>query len=180
MAGANDIEILFGAAEIAARVDAIAQAIAAAEPHDLLVVVILKGSFVFAADLIRALDRAGVDARVDFITLASYGNATESSGRVTVVHDLSEPVAGRPVLLIDDILESGRTLAFARDLLYGRGAPHVRSCVLLDKSARRLVPIEADYVGFRIGNDFVVGYGLDLAHRFRGLPYIGAIRAGEK
>ena len=180
MAGANDIEILFGAAEIAARVDAIAQAIAAAEPHDLLVVVILKGSFVFAADLIRALDRAGVDARVDFITLASYGTATESSGRVTVVHDLSEPVAGHPVLLIDDILESGRTLAFARDLLYGRGAAHVRSCVLLDKSARRLVPIEPDYVGFRIGNDFVVGYGLDLAHRFRGLPYIGAIRAGEK
>jgi hypoxanthine phosphoribosyltransferase len=178
MAGADDIEVLLAAAEIAARVDALAADIAAVEPRDLLVVVILKGSFVFAADLIRALDRAGIDPRVDFLTLASYGDAIESSGRVTVVHDLSEPVAGRTVLLVDDILESGRTLAFARDLLGGRGAARVRSCVLLDKPARRAVPVEADYLGFRIGNEFVVGYGLDLAHRFRGLPYIGVLRGG--
>lgn len=178
MTGTDDIEILFAATEIATRVEAIADAIVAAESRDLLVVVILKGSFVFAADLIRALDRAGADPRVDFITLASYGAATESSGRVTVVHDLSEPVSGQAVLLVDDILESGRTLAFARDLLERRGAARVRSCVLLDKSARRVVPIEADYAGFRIGNEFVVGYGLDLAHRFRGLPYIGRVRGG--
>jgi hypoxanthine phosphoribosyltransferase len=179
MAGDDSIEVLFDAARIAERVDTIAREIAAAEPRDLLVAVILKGSFVFAADLLRALDRAGMDARVDFITLASYGEATESSGRVVVVHDLSEAVAGRPVLLIDDILESGRTLAFARELLIGRGAARVRTCVLLDKSALRRVPIEADYVGFRIGNDYVVGYGLDLAHRFRGLPYIGTVRPGR-
>lgn len=177
MAGDDDLEVLFTAAQIADRVDAIARAIAAAEPRDLLVAVILKGSFVFAADLLRALDRAGMDPRVDFITLASYGEAMESSGRVAVIHDLSEPVGGRPVLLIDDILESGRTLAFARDLLAGRGAAPVRTCVLLDKNVRRLLPIEADYVGFRIGNDYVIGYGLDLAHRFRGLPYIGTVRS---
>jgi hypoxanthine phosphoribosyltransferase len=177
MAG-DDIEVLLAAAEIAARVDALAVDIAAAEPRDLLVVVILKGSFVFAADLIRALDHAGVDPRVDFLSLASYGEAAESSGRVTVIHDLSESVAGRTVLLVDDILESGRTLAFARDLLSGRGAARVRSCVLLDKAARRAVPVEADYIGFRIGNEFVVGYGLDLAHRYRGLPYIGVLRGG--
>lgn len=169
------IDVLIEGDEIARRVDALAAAIAADEPGDFLVVVVLKGSFVFAADLIRALERAGASPHVDFITLASYGAGTASSGTVRVAHDLSEEVAGRPVLLVDDILESGRTLVFARDALLARGAARVRSCVLLDKPDRRAVEIEADYVGFRIGNDFVVGYGLDLAHRYRGLSYIGTV-----
>lgn len=170
-----DIEVLFTADEIASRIDALATEIAAADPGDLLVVVILKGSFVFAADLIRALERAGVSPQVDFITLASYGEGTESRGRVNLVHDLSENVAGRRLLLVDDILDSGRTLAVARDTLRERGAEEVKTCVLLDKDEARRVAIEADYVGFRIGNHFVVGYGLDLAHRFRGLSYIGIV-----
>jgi hypoxanthine phosphoribosyltransferase len=171
--GGSDIEVLFSAGCIARRVDALAQRIAAHYEREFLVVVVLKGSFVFAADLIRALDRAGAATRVDFITLASYGDATQSAGTVTLTHDLTEDVAGSDVLLVDDILESGRTLAFARDLLAGRGAASVRSCLLLDKKTLRKVPVEADYVGFEIGPAFVVGYGLDLAHRFRGLPYIG-------
>lgn len=172
------IEVLFSAAEIAARVDRLAAEIVADTDPDqgeLLVVVILKGSFVFAADLIRSLDRAGASAQVDFITLSSYGTGTESSGTVKLTHDLGGDVAGRPVLIVDDVLESGRTLAFASEMLRDRKAASVRSCLLLDKPHKRDVPIEADYVGFSIGDKFVVGYGLDLAHRYRGLPYIGMV-----
>ena len=98
------------------------------------------------------------------------------SGTVTLTRDISEDVAGREVLIVDDILESGRTLAFACDLLAERGASLVKTCLLLDKHEKREVAIEADFVGFRIGDRFVVGYGLDLAHMYRGLPYIGVVR----
>ena len=168
-----DIEVLITEDEIASRIAGLAQEIAAGDPGDFLVVVILKGSFVFAADLIRALERAGVSPQVDFLTLASYGEGSESSGQVRLVHDLSENIAGRRLLLVDDILDSGNTLAFARDALRKQGAAEVKTCVLLDKNEGRRVAMEADYVGFEIGNHFVIGYGLDLAHRFRGLPYIG-------
>ncbi len=169
------IEVLFSAEEIGDRVDALARDIVARNEGDLLVVVILKGSFVFAADLIRALERNGASARVDFITLSSYYEGMESTGRVSLAHDLSEDVAGQNLLIVDDILESGRTLAFARDTMLARGAARVRTCMLLDKPDRRKVPIEADFVGFSIPPEFVVGYGLDLAHRYRGLPYIGRV-----
>ncbi len=175
------IEILFSAEQIAARVEKLADEIVAGSADtggELLIVVILKGSFVFAADLIRALDRAGASARVDFITLSSYGAGTASSGTVTLTHDLVEDVGGQSVLIVDDVLESGRTLAFACETLRRRGAVRVRTCLLLDKREKRNVPIEADYVGFAIGDKFVVGYGLDLAHRYRGLPYIGVVRPG--
>lgn len=172
------IDVLFTEEEIAARVAALAREIVAALPGDFLVVVILKGSFVFAADLIRALEKVGASPQVDFITLSSYGAGTASAGTVALTHDLVEDVAGRAVLIVDDVLESGRTLAFARETLRARGADSVRTCLLLDKPARRAVPIEADHVGFRIGGEFVVGYGLDLAHRYRGLSYIGIPRAG--
>ena len=178
-------DILFSAERIAARVEELAEEIVSGtadfsgstDPSgELLIVVILKGSFVFAADLIRALDRAGASPRVDFITLSSYGAGTASSGTVTLTHDLAEDVAGRSVLIVDDVLESGRTLAFACETLRSRGAADVRTCLLLDKPEKREVPIEADYVGFAIGDQFVVGYGLDMAHRYRGLPYIGVVR----
>ncbi len=172
------INVLISADEIALRVAALARDIVADMPGDILVVVILKGSFVFAADLIRALERAGASAQVDFITLSSYRDGTSSGGAVKVTHDLSEDVTGRDVLIVEDILESGRTLAFAGDHLTRQGAASVRSCLLLDKPEKRRVPVEADYVGFTIGPEFVVGYGLDLAHRYRGLPYIGVV-AGE-
>ncbi len=171
------IDILFDAETIARRKDELAKAMAETLPQDLLVIVVLKGSFVFAADLLRAMDRAGLRPRVDFVTLSSYGTRTESSGTVSLTRDISEDVRNRSVLIIDDILDTGRTLAYATDLMTARGAASVHSCVLLDKHERREVGIEADFVGFPVGDVFVVGYGIDLAHLFRSLPYIGTVRS---
>ena len=179
IAGTNPdgVDTLFSAEQIASRVEELAGEIVSRSGADLLVVVILKGSFVFAADLIRALERNGASARVDFITLSSYGDGTESSGSVVLIHDLSEDVSGKNVLIVDDILESGRTLDFACRTMRERGAATVTSCLLLDKPEKRAIPIEADFIGFSIAPEFVVGYGLDLAHRYRGLPFIGRVRA---
>jgi len=170
------VEILYSAAEIANRVAALAGSIAATLGPDLLVVAILKGSFIFAADLIRALHHAGLHPEIDFMTLSSYGTGTESSGQVGISRDVTESLVGRQVLLIDDILESGRTLAFARASLEARGAK-VSLCVLLEKPGRRKAPIDADFIGFVCPDRFVVGYGLDFAHYYRELPYIGVIQS---
>jgi hypoxanthine phosphoribosyltransferase len=170
-----NVSIRFSATEIAARVDEMAKELAAKLPADTLVVSVLKGSFVFAADLIRALSRAGADWSMDFLTLSSYGTGTETSGRVRVVRDIVDDVRQREVLLVDDILESGFTLSFAKSLLVERGARHVSICTLLDKPDKRRTKLEADFVGFHAGDEFLVGYGLDWAHRFRGLPYIGVV-----
>jgi hypoxanthine phosphoribosyltransferase len=169
------IDVIFPAEAIAERIAALARDIAAARLESLLVVAILKGSFVFAADLIRALYGAGLQPEVDFITLASYGKGTKSSGRVEILRDVEVDVAGRNVLIVDDILESGRTLAFAKKLLAKRGAARLLTCVLLRKEIRRAVPIEADLVAFSCPQDFVVGYGMDLGHRYRELPFVGRI-----
>jgi hypoxanthine phosphoribosyltransferase len=169
------VSIRFSAAEIAARVDVMADELAVQLPRDTLVVSVLKGSFVFAADLIRALSRAGADWSMDFLTLSSYGAGTESSGQVRIVRDIVDDVRDRDVLLIDDILESGFTLTFARNLMKERGAHRVWICTLLDKPHKRRTELKADFVGFEAGDEFVVGYGLDWAHRFRGLPYIGVV-----
>jgi hypoxanthine phosphoribosyltransferase len=177
-AGKPVVDVLIPEDVIAERVTGLAKDIAHACPEDLLIVVILKGSFVFAADLLRALDRAGARPQVDFMTLSSYGDGMRSSGTVTLSRDISEDVTGRHVLIVDDILESGRTLLFARDLLSGRSAESVKTCLLLDKASKRQAPIEADFIGFEISDQFVVGYGLDLAHHYRGLPYIGVVRDG--
>ncbi len=142
----------------------------------LLVVAILKGSFVFAADLLRAMHRAGLSPEVDFLSLVELPrSARRSSGRVDIVRDIETDVAGRNVLIVDDILESGRTLAFAKDLIAARGAARVLTCVLLDKPVERAVPIDADFTAFECPNEFVVGYGMDLAHRFRELPFVGRV-----
>lgn len=172
---APKVEMLFSAAEIAARVDRLADEIAAAMGPDITVVAILKGSFVFAADLLRAMFHKGVHPRVDFMTLASYGSGVEG-GEVKILKDTTEELAGRRVLLIDDILESGRTLAAAKSMLAARGAAEVRLCVLLHKPGKRKAEIDADYVGFETPDRFVVGYGLDYAHRHRELPYIGYVQ----
>ncbi|UYN96943.1 MAG: hypoxanthine phosphoribosyltransferase [Enhydrobacter sp.] len=169
------VSIRFSAAEIAMRVDEMAKELAAKLPADTLVVSVLKGSFVFAADLIRALSHAGADWSMDFLTLSSYGTATQTSGSVKVVRDIVDDVRGRDVLLVDDILESGLTLGFAKNFLKERGANRVWVCTLLDKPGKRRAELEADFVGFRCGDEFLVGYGLDWAHRFRGLPYIGVV-----
>lgn len=174
-ASGEHIEVLFDAGEIAARTRALAHEIADAGFTDLVVVLILKGSFVFGADLLRALHEAGLEPEVDFIFLSSYRDKTRSSGRVDVLREIETDVTGRDVLLVDDILESGRTLAFAKDFISARGAARVATCVLLDKPVKRATKIEADFRGFESPDVFVVGYGMDLAHRYRELPYVGRI-----
>lgn len=169
------IEVIYSAGRIAERIEALARQLAQVPIERLLVVAILKGSFVFAADLIRAMQAAGLEPEVDFLTLSSYREARQSSGRIDVLRDVETEVAGRTVVLIDDILETGRTLAFAKDLLVARGAARVLSCVLLDKPGKRAVTIEADYRAFECPDVFVVGYGMDLAHRYRELPFVGHI-----
>ncbi|MFC7052252.1 hypoxanthine phosphoribosyltransferase [Hansschlegelia quercus] len=167
--------VLHSAEAIAARNAELADVIAQAAPERLLVVAVLKGSFVFAADLIRSLHSAGLEPEVEFITLSSYGEGQKSSGQVRVVHDIESEVAGRDLVLVDDILESGRTLAFARDLMLERGARRVLTCVLLNKGGKRAVSIDADLVGFECPDHFVVGYGMDAAHAYRQLPFVGIV-----
>ena len=181
MSGPRKVEVLFGEKAIADRTAGLAQEIAAAAPKNLLVVAILKGSFMFAADLLRAMHRAGLQPQVEFFHLTSYRDGTTSSGVVTILRDVESAVKGRDVLLVDDILESGRTLAFAKDLMAARGARRVMVCTLLEKKGKRQVPIDADFVGFSCPDVFVVGYGMDVAHSYRELPYIGrVVPTGEK
>jgi hypoxanthine phosphoribosyltransferase len=174
-AAAPKITPLFTAEDIAARIAALAREIAAYSSSDLVIVAILKGSFIFAADLIRALYREGLKPEIDFIFLASYGMGTTSTGEVKVLRDVETKLAGREVVLVDDILDSGRTLAFAKELLESRGARSVKTCILLDKDVPRAVPIVPDFTGFRCPPVYVVGYGMDLGHRYRELPFIGQV-----
>ncbi len=169
------IDVLFSESEIAARIAVLASNIAARDPKRLLVVPVLKGSFVFAADLIRAMHHAKLSPEIDFLILASYREGTRSSGKVDVLRDIDSIVKDRDVLLIDDILESGRTLAFAKDLLMARGARSALTCVLLHKPGHLAANIKADHVGFECPDKFVVGYGMDMAHQFRELPYVGHV-----
>jgi hypoxanthine phosphoribosyltransferase len=174
----HEIAVLFSETEIAARIRELAREIAAHEPERLLVVPILKGSFVFAADLIRAMHRAKLSPEVDFMILASYRAAKQSSGKVDVLRDVETDVSGRDVLLVDDILESGRTLAYAKDLLAARGARKVLTAVLLEKPGHLAASIGADFRGFICPDKFVVGYGMDMGHRFRELPFVGYVVTG--
>jgi hypoxanthine phosphoribosyltransferase len=129
----------------------------------------------FAADLIRALHRVGLAPQVEFIHLSSYRAGTVSSGQVTILRDVESDVRGRDVLLVDDILESGRTVVFAKDLIMARGAKRVLTAVLLEKPGKRAVNIHADFVGFVCPDVFVVGYGMDVAHAYRQLPFVGVV-----
>lgn len=169
------LEVIYSPETIALRLEELAREIAGQRLEPLLVVAVLKGSFVFAADLIRALNRVGLEPEVDFITLSSYRKNRVSSGSVDILRDVELDVEGRNVLLVDDVLDSGRTLAFAKDLMSARGARSIRTCVLLDKQARRAVDVAADFCAFQCPPVFVVGYGMDAAHRFRELPYVGRI-----
>jgi hypoxanthine phosphoribosyltransferase len=135
--------------------------------RELVVVSVLKGAFVFTADLVRALD---LPVTVDFVGLSSYGAGTESTGQVRVTRPLAVPLEGRDVLVVDDLLDTGQTLAALRADLRARGARSVRICALLDKPDRRLVDLRADYVGFKDVRGFVAGYGIDVAERYRALP----------
>ena len=138
-----------------------------------LAISVLKGSVFFFCDLVRAMQ---TPVQLDFMTVSSYGNSAESSGMPKIVMDLATFVQGRDVILVEDIVDSGNTLVKMHDLIMGRGAKSFTVVTLFDKPARRQVPAKADYSCFEIGNDFIVGYGLDYAQQYRTLPYVGVLK----
>ena len=135
---------------------------------------VLKGSFIFMADLVRA---SGLMADVEFMAVSSYRNGTKSSGVVQITHDLQQDIAGRDIIVVEDILDSGNTLNYLVGYFKAKGAASVSIATLLDKPARRTKPVVADFVGFDVPDEFVVGYGLDYAQMYRNLPYIGVLKA---
>jgi hypoxanthine phosphoribosyltransferase len=141
--------------------------------RDPVLVSVLKGALVFLADLMRAMD---LPTSIDLMELSSYGSATESSGQVRILKDLSNPIEDRHVIVVEDIIDTGLTLNYLLRYLHDKGPASIRICCLLDKPARRLAPIEIDYRGFTIPDRFVIGYGLDYGERYRNLPYIGVLR----
>jgi hypoxanthine phosphoribosyltransferase len=169
------VAVLFDEAALSRRVAELAAEIAGSVPEPFTVAGLLKGAFVFVADLVRALDRAGRRPRVEFLQVSSYGLAKESSGNVKVIGGMPDAVAGQTVLLVDDIQDTGRTIAFTKALLLEHGAARVWTCALLDKPSRRVVGEGCDFTGFVIPDVFVVGYGIDYAERYRHLPYIGKV-----
>jgi hypoxanthine phosphoribosyltransferase len=169
------MRVLFTAAEIAARVEALAAEIARTLPAEFVMVGLLKGAAVFVADLARALDGAGACPEVEFMRLASYGAGKESSGVVQLIGDVPANLAGRPVLLIDDIFDTGHSIAYAAAALRRCQVGKLWTCALLDKPQRRQIEFAIDFVGFSVADLFVVGYGIDYAEKYRHLPYIGVI-----
>lgn len=169
------IDELISAKAIAARVEALAKEITRAfkGTDKLIVVGLLRGSFVFIADLVRELD---LPVEVDFLEASSYGDATESSREVRILKDLRGEIAGRDVLVVEDIVDTGFTLSHVVRLLRSREPRRLEVCVLLDKPSRREVDIKATWTGFEIPDEFVVGYGIDFAQRNRNLPHIGKVR----
>lgn len=167
--------ILISTSDLNARVQELGAAITAATTtiDEVLLIGILKGSVMFMADLVRAMNR---QVAIDFIAVSSYGASTASSGVVRLNKDLDTDINGRHVMLIEDIVDSGLTLAYVFDLLWRRNPANVSVCALLNKPARRETPLVLDYTGFDIPNEFVVGYGLDYAERYRNLPYIGVLK----
>ena len=141
--------------------------------RDPVLVSVLKGALVFLADLMRTMD---LPASIDLMEVSSYGAATESSGQVRILKDLSKPIEGRDVIVVEDIIDTGLTLNYLLGYLADRQPASIRICCLLDKPARRLAEIPIDYVGFTIPDRFVVGYGLDYDERYRNLPYIGVLK----
>lgn len=167
-------KVMFDEGQIVGLADSIAERINADyEGESLTAVVVLKGSLVFAADLIR---RINADVRVDFMQASSYGVGTESSGVIKIKKDLESDISGENVLIIEDIVDSGRTLSLLKKELADRGAKSVKIAALLSKPARRVVDVEIEYIGAEIPDEFVVGYGLDFAERYRNLPYIGILK----
>ena len=164
------LKILISRDEIAKAVDRLACEIKRDyQDKQPLLISVLKGSFVFMADLIRQLD---LPLELDFIRLSSYGTARESSGKVRVVQGVKTPIKGRDVLVIEDIVDTGITISFLLDYLKKKQPASLKLCTLTDKPSRRRVPVPIDYRGFTVPNKFIVGYGLDLNQRFRNLPHI--------
>lgn len=171
---AERIEVLLTEEEIDERIREIGKEIsrdyAGKQVH---LVCVLKGGSFFMCELAK---RITVPASLDFMSVSSYGGDTKSSGVVRIVKDLDEPLAGKNVLVVEDIVDSGRTLSYLLEMLRERGAEDVKLCALLDKPDRRVVDVQVDYTGFRIPDEFVVGYGLDYDQKYRNLPYIGIVK----
>ena len=174
---AEKIRVLIPEEEVDARIREIGEQIsrdyAGKELH---LVCVLKGGSFFLCELAK---RITVPVSLDFMSVSSYGGETSSSGVVKIVKDLDESIQGKDVLIVEDIVDSGRTLSYLREMLLDRKPASLRICTLLDKPDRRVVDVNVDYVGFQIPDEFVVGYGLDYAQRYRNLPYIGVIEFGE-
>ena len=171
----KDIDhILFSEEQLKARVREIAGQIdrdfAGKEP---MLISVLRGSFIFMADLMRSIT---LPCTVDFMAVSSYGAGTTSSGQVKITKDLSESIEGRDIIVVEDILDSGNTLSYLLQILQARHPASMKLCTLLDKPDRRIKPAHVDYSGFSIPDEFVVGYGLDFAEKYRNLPYIGVLK----
>ena len=171
----GEMRVLFTAAEVAARVEALAAEITRTIPKDFVMVGLLKGAALLVADLARALDQAGALPEIEFMRLSSYGLAKESSGAVQLLGEVPAGLTGRQVLLVDDIVDTGRSITYGAALLRRLGVGKLWTCALLDKPQRRQVEVALDFVGFVIPDMFVVGYGTDFAEKYRHLPYIGVV-----
>jgi len=169
------IDEMISAKAIAARIETMCREISAefADTEKLVVVGLLRGSFIFIADLVRELD---LPIEVDFLEASSYGDAMESSREVRILKDLRGGIEGRDVLVVEDIVDTGHTLSHVTRMLQNRGPARLKTVALLDKPTRREVDFRADLIGFEIPDEFVVGYGIDYAQRNRNLPYIGKVR----
>lgn len=171
---AERVEVLLSEEEVNARIRQIGEQISRDyEGKELHLVCILKGASFFTCELAK---RITVPVSLDFMSVSSYGASSESSGVVKIVKDLDEPLEGKHVLVVEDIVDTGRTLDYLLSLMRSRGTEDVKLCALLDKPDRRVVDVKADYTGFQIPDEFVVGYGLDYAQRYRNLPYIGVVK----
>ncbi len=170
----QDIErIYYSAGQIGETVQALGKRISADYAgRNLLLVSILKGAVMFMTDLMRAID---IPCEIDFMAVSSY-NGTRSTGEVRIVKDLERSLDGYDVLIVEDILDSGRTLNYIINILRSRNPASIRICTLFDKPEGRVAPIDADYIGMRVPNEFIVGYGLDYNEKYRNLPYIGVLK----
>ena len=167
-------KILFSPEEIGEKVRELGERISRDYAgKDLLVVGILKGAAIFMSDLVRAIN---IPLNIDFMAVSSYGKSTESSGAVRILKDLDTSIEGRNILIVEDIIDTGLTLKYLTENLTARNPESVRICTFLNKPERRKVEIEADYNGFTIPDEFVVGYGLDFAEKYRNLPYVGILK----
>lgn len=168
------LRVLLDEEEIRAKVKELGEAITRDyRGKNLLLVTVLKGAAVFLADLMRRID---IPAEIDFMVVSSYGSGVKSSGVVKIVKDLDIALADKDILIVEDILDSGMTLSYIKELLQSRAPKSIRIVTLLDKPDRRKVELQADYSGFTVPDEFVVGYGLDYDEKYRNLPYIGILK----
>ena len=166
------MNVLISADDIQRRVQALAQEIHRDHPDGVHLVCVLKGAFVFLADLSRQLSET---TTLDFMAVSSYGTSTKSSGQVQVLKDLGSPVEGRDVVIVEDIVDTGLTLTYLQDIIRARSPRHLRTACLLSKPSRRKIDVRVEYIGFTIEDKFVVGYGLDYAEQYRNLPHIAVV-----